>query len=75
MKIESDDSNTGGLDMYVDTPDDGVIKLIQSVEEDVESGAVTDQSADWSRERSGDLGGDGDQSGMWFAGQSQQGRG
>ncbi|KAK3101786.1 hypothetical protein FSP39_006329 [Pinctada imbricata] len=72
VKIESDDSNTGGLDMYVDTREDGMVKLTRNSDNDMEDSTAGDQSLDWSRDRV-EGGPEMDPNSSWFTGQQGHG--
>ncbi|XP_061181337.1 uncharacterized protein LOC133189918 isoform X5 [Saccostrea echinata] len=75
VKVEAADAHTGGLDMYVDIPEDGIMRMKSGIEESIENEEESDPEHDQSQDAlRDDMSNEasnvsGDQNNSWYIGQ------
>ncbi|XP_062591183.1 uncharacterized protein LOC134252699 isoform X1 [Saccostrea cucullata] len=75
VKVEAADAHTGGLDMYVDIPEDGIMRMKTGIEDSMENEEESDPEHDQSQDAlRDDISNEasnvsGDQNNSWYIGQ------
>ncbi|XP_061181333.1 uncharacterized protein LOC133189918 isoform X2 [Saccostrea echinata] len=78
VKVEAADAHTGGLDMYVDIPEDGIMRMKSGIEESIENEEESDPEHDQSQDAlRDDMSNEasnvsGDQNNSWYIGQFKE---
>ncbi|XP_062591185.1 uncharacterized protein LOC134252699 isoform X3 [Saccostrea cucullata] len=78
VKVEAADAHTGGLDMYVDIPEDGIMRMKTGIEDSMENEEESDPEHDQSQDAlRDDISNEasnvsGDQNNSWYIGQFKE---